>query len=40
MEVQETSVQTDRVLTLPNVLSGLRLLGVPVFLWLIVKGRR
>lgn len=36
MEVQETSVQTDRVLTLPNVLSGLRLLGVPVFLWLIL----
>lgn len=36
MEVQETGVQTDRVLTLPNVLSALRLLGVPVFLWLIL----
>lgn len=36
MEVQETQVQTDRVLTVPNILSGLRLLGVPLFLWLIV----
>ena len=36
MEVQETDVQTDRVLTVPNVLSMLRLLGVPVFLWLIL----
>lgn len=36
MEVQETAVQTDRVLTWPNVLSALRLLGVPVFLWLIL----
>ena len=27
---------TDRVLTVPNVLSMLRLLGVPVFLWLIL----
>lgn len=36
MEVQETRVQTDRVLTLPNVLSALRLLGVPLFLWLIL----
>ena len=36
MEVQETEVQTDRVLTVPNVLSMLRLLGVPVFLWLIL----
>ncbi len=26
---------TDRVLTLPNVLSALRLVGVPVFLWLL-----
>ena len=30
-------VQTDRVLTLPNVLSALRLLGVPVFLWAILR---
>lgn len=36
MEVQETSVQTDRVFTVPNVLSFLRLLGVPVFLWLVL----
>jgi len=34
--VQETQVQTDRVLTLPNLLSFARLLGVPVFLWLIL----
>jgi len=26
---------SDRVLTLPNVLSALRLVGVPVFLWLL-----
>ena len=36
MEVQHTEVQSDRVLTLPNVLSALRLLGVPLFLWLIL----
>ncbi|MFF3561383.1 CDP-alcohol phosphatidyltransferase family protein [Streptomyces sp. NPDC002574] len=36
MEVQETRVQTDRVLTIPNILSMARLLGVPVFLWLIL----
>ena len=29
---------TDRVLTLPNALSVLRLLGVPLFLWLILRG--
>ena len=39
MEVQETEVQTERVLTVPNVLSGLRLLGVPVFLWLVFTER-
>ncbi len=27
---------TDRVLTVPNILSALRLLGVPVFLWAIL----
>jgi len=37
VKVQETAVQTDRVLTIPNVLSFVRLLGVPVFLWLILK---
>jgi cardiolipin synthase len=36
VDVQETEVQTDRVLTIPNVLSFIRLLGVPVFLWLIL----
>jgi CDP-diacylglycerol--glycerol-3-phosphate 3-phosphatidyltransferase len=29
-------VTTDRVLTIPNVLSVLRLLGVPLFLWLLL----
>lgn len=29
---------SDRVLTVPNVLSALRLVGVPVFLWLLVRG--
>ena len=36
MDVQETEVQTDRVLTIPNILSFLRLLGVPLFLWLVL----
>ncbi len=36
MDVQETEVQTDRVVTIPNILSFLRLLGVPLFLWLIL----
>jgi cardiolipin synthase len=30
----------DRVLTIPNVLSGLRVLGVPLFLWLILGPER
>ncbi|MGJ6979096.1 CDP-alcohol phosphatidyltransferase family protein [Aestuariimicrobium soli] len=30
------SYDTDRVLTLPNLLSLLRLLGVPVFVWLVL----
>lgn len=29
-------MQTDRVLTVPNLLSLLRLLGVPLFLWLVL----
>ncbi len=37
MEVQETRVQTDRVLTIPNILSMAPLVGVPVFLWLILR---
>ena len=36
MEVQSTEVTTDRIVTVPNVLSFLRLLGVPLFLWLIL----
>jgi cardiolipin synthase len=36
VEVQETRVQTDRVFTVPNVLSMARLVGVPLFLWLIL----
>jgi cardiolipin synthase len=36
MEVQETEVQTSRVFTVPNLLSFLRLLGVPLFLWLVL----
>lgn len=36
MEVQETAVQSDRIITIPNVLSFLRLLGVPLFVWLIL----
>ncbi len=31
--------QEDRLLTLPNLLSGLRLASVPVFLWLFISGR-
>ncbi|HET6692896.1 MAG TPA: CDP-alcohol phosphatidyltransferase family protein, partial [Pedococcus sp.] len=29
---------SDRIFTLPNVLSVLRLVGVPVFLWAILAG--
>jgi len=36
VDVQETAVQTDRILTIPNILSFIRLLGVPLFLWLIL----
>jgi cardiolipin synthase len=32
------AVASDRVLTVPNVLSALRLVGVPLFLWLLVRG--
>jgi cardiolipin synthase (CMP-forming) len=35
--VPETGLVTDRVLTLPNALSAARLLGVPVFLWLVLN---
>lgn len=37
---RQTAVATDRGLwTIPNVLSILRLLSVPVFVWLFVSGR-
>ena len=36
MDVRESGVQTDRVLTVPNVLSVVRLLGVPLFLYLVL----
>jgi cardiolipin synthase len=36
VDVQENEVTTDRILTVPNILSFLRLLGVPMFLWLIL----
>ena len=39
MDVSRNEVQTDRVLTVPNVLSALRLVGVPVFLWLVFTER-
>ncbi|WP_370289193.1 CDP-alcohol phosphatidyltransferase family protein [Nocardioides sp.] len=32
----EPEVATDRILTIPNVLSASRLLGVPLFLWLVL----
>ena len=34
--MSETGLVTDRVLTVPNALSLLRLLGVPLFLWLVL----
>lgn len=36
MTTQPSDLAGDRVLTVPNALSGLRLLGVPVFLWLVL----
>lgn len=39
MDVEEYEVQTTRVVTIPNMLSLLRLLGVPVFLWLVLVAR-
>ena len=34
--VAETSKPTDAIFTIPNILSFARLLGVPVFLWLLL----
>jgi cardiolipin synthase len=39
MAGSEQDAAADRVLTLPNALSLLRLLGVPVFLWAILTRR-
>lgn len=36
MEVQETAVTSDKIVTIPNILSFLRILGVPLFLWLLL----
>lgn len=36
MEVQQTEITSDKIVTIPNILSFLRILGVPLFLWLIV----
>ena len=30
---------TDRIVTVPNVLSALRLVGIPIFLWLLLHER-
>lgn len=37
--MSEESVHTDRVLTVPNALSFLRLLLIPVFLWLVLAAK-
>lgn len=39
MDLEQTQIPTTRVLTVPNLLSLLRLLGVPLFLWLILAPR-
>ena len=36
MKVQQTEVSSDRIVTVPNALSALRLAGVPLFLWLVL----
>ncbi len=36
MSTEPDEVITDRILTIPNALSFLRLLGVPLFLWLVL----
>jgi cardiolipin synthase (CMP-forming) len=38
-EVTEPAQHADRVLTIPNAISVARLLGVPVFLWLVLGPR-
>lgn len=39
MASEVTTASTDRVLTLPNALSTLRLVGVPLFVWLLMTHR-
>jgi cardiolipin synthase len=39
MTAPEAGSSEDRVVTIPNLLSGLRLLGVPLFLWLALGPR-
>ncbi len=34
----EAAEPSERILTIPNALSALRLVGVPVFLWLLLRG--
>jgi cardiolipin synthase (CMP-forming) len=36
VKIQETAVGTDRVLTVPNVLSLLRIVAIGVFVWLVL----
>lgn len=38
-EPKPSEIVSDRILTLPNVISALRLASVPVFVWLFVSGR-
>lgn len=38
-DVTEQRWDTDRVFTIPNVLSFLRLAAIPVFVWLIIAGQ-
>ena len=37
--VPEQQWDTDAVLTIPNVISFVRLLGIPTFCWLILIGQ-
>ncbi|MDP9418302.1 MAG: CDP-alcohol phosphatidyltransferase family protein [Actinomycetota bacterium] len=38
MPTEQVVVTTDRVVTIPNALTMLRLVGVPLFLWLLFEG--
>jgi len=39
MQVQSTAITTDRIWTIPNILSLGRLIGIPVFLWLLLVAQ-